>query len=54
VTLEKPDDAATAGDGTLLVLALLAGVVLLTYALLKRMGRGELNQDRAERNSIGR
>jgi hypothetical protein len=54
VTLEKPDDAAAAGNGTLLVLALLAGVVLLTYALLKRMGRGELNQDRAERNSIGR
>ena len=46
VTLEKPDDAATAGDGSLLVLALLAGVVLLTYALLKRMSRGELNQDR--------
>ena len=54
VTLEKPDDAATAGDGSLLVLALLAGVVLLTYALLKRMSRGELNQDRAKRNTIGR
>ena len=54
VTLEKPDDAATVGDGSLLVLALLAGVVLLTYALLKRMGRGELNQDRAKRNTIGR
>ena len=54
VTLEKPDEAATAGDGTLLVLALLAGVVLLTYALLKRMSRGELDQDRAKRNPIGR
>ena len=46
VTLEKPDEAAATGDGSLLVLVLLAGVVLLTYALLKRMGRGELNQDR--------
>ena len=54
VTLEKPDDAATAGDGTLLALALLAGVALLTYALLKRMSRGELNQDRAKRNTVGR
>ena len=54
VTLEKPDEAATAGDGTLLALTLLAGVVLLTYALLKRMSRGELNQDRAKRNPIGR
>ena len=42
----KPDEAAATGDGSLLVLVLLAGVVLLTYALLKRMGRGELNQDR--------
>lgn len=48
VTLEKPDEAATAGEGALLVLVLLAGVVLLTYALLKRMSRGELNQDRAK------
>ena len=54
MTLEKPDEAATAGDGTLLALTLLAGVVLLTYALLKRMSRGELNQDRAKRNPIGR
>ena len=54
VTLEKPDEAATAGDGALLVLVLLAGVVLLTYALLKRMSRGELDQDRAKRNPIGR
>ena len=46
VTLEKPDDAATTGDGALLILVLLAGAVLLTYALLKRMSRGELNQDR--------
>jgi len=54
VTLEKPDDAATVGDGALLALALLVGVALLTLALLKRMGRGELNQDRAKRNTIGR
>ena len=54
VTLEKPDDAATAGEGVLLVLTLLAAVALLTYALLKRVGRGELNQDGAKRNSIGR
>jgi hypothetical protein len=54
VTLEKPDDTATVGDGALLALALLVGVALLTLALLKRMGRGELNQDRAKRNSIGR
>lgn len=54
VTLEKPDEATATGDGSLLVLVLLAGVVLLTYALLKRMGRGELNQDRAKRNTIGR
>jgi len=47
VTLEKPDEAAAAGEGVLLVLALLVGVVLLTYALLKRMSRGELDQDRA-------
>ncbi len=54
VTLEKPDEAATAGDGALLALVLLAVLVLLTYALLKRMSRGELNQDRAKRNTVGR
>ena len=54
VTLEKPDDAAATGDGSLLVVVLLAVLVLLTYALLKRMSRGELNQDRAKRNTVGR
>ena len=46
VTLERPDNAAATGNGALFVFVMLAGVALLTYALLKRMSRGELNKNR--------
>ncbi len=54
VTLEKPVDVPLVGGASLIYAALLASVALLIYALLKFTRSRELQDDRAERNAVGR
>lgn len=54
VTLERPVDTPVVGAATLLFAALLASVAFVAYALLEYARRRELDEDRAQGNTVGR